>query len=529
MNKYSILSVAIGSLMLTTSCNDYLDRLPDDRATVDNVEKAAQLLVSAYPTATTILPMEMSSDNVEDNGRQYSSSNLVEEYYRFQNSTQQSFDSPYFIWALHYEAIATANTALDALNKFPQNSESNAVRAEALLCRAFGMFNLSNMFCMTYNPDKADKYPGLFYPKTPDIKIDEVHSRGTLAELYKNIEEDIETALPMLNDGHLKVPKYHFNTRAAYAFAARFNLYYQKWDKVITYATRALGNNPASLLRDFAPYKGLTINDYYYRYVKATENPNFMILAGRSQTGRLFQGEYPRFNHNMSICGYETFWAFTPWSRQAGVSSNNVLWQAHKLYGSERCVYNPKQLETFAEGKVLGTGQPMIMDTYFTADETLLCRAEAYALSGKTDEAIQDMNLWQNAFCDTKFDNKTRTTLTLENINDFVSKLPYAPVNPKSDNERSIRKTLHPQGKALEELVGKANVENILQIILQMRRMSTITQGIRFMDLKRYGIEYTHHVDNEAPITFKAGDLRGALQVPDRLLNIGVQANPREK
>ena len=41
--------VALGALF--TSCNDYLDKQPDSRQTIDSEEKASKLLVSAYPLA----------------------------------------------------------------------------------------------------------------------------------------------------------------------------------------------------------------------------------------------------------------------------------------------------------------------------------------------------------------------------------------------------------------------------------------------------------------------------------------------
>ena len=52
-------------------------------------------------------------------------------------------------------------------------------------------------------------------------------------------------------------------------------------------------------------------------------------------------------------------------------------------------------------------------------------------------------------------------------------------------------------------------------------------QGLRFMDLKRYGIEYEHYLENEDALTFTAGDLRGAIQLPSDVIAAGLQANPR--
>ena len=60
-----------------------------------------------------------------------------------------------------------------------------------------------------------------------------------------------------------------------------------------------------------------------------------------------------------------------------------------------------------------------------------------------------------------------------------------------------------------------------------MRRVNNMFQGLRFMDLKRYGIEYEHYIENEDPLTFTAGDLRGAIQLPADVIAAGLQANPR--
>ena len=60
-----------------------------------------------------------------------------------------------------------------------------------------------------------------------------------------------------------------------------------------------------------------------------------------------------------------------------------------------------------------------------------------------------------------------------------------------------------------------------------MRRVTNMLQGLRFMDLKRYGIEYEHYIEDEDPLTFTAGDLRGAIQLPTDVIAAGLQANPR--
>lgn len=120
--------------------------------------------------------------------------------------------------------------------------------------------------------------------RKPGVSVSE---RGTLQELYENINADIEEALPLLDDAHLRSPKYHFNSKAAYAFAARFNLYFHKYDKAIQYATAAIGSNPLGVLRNYAQYLTLAgVDDINNAYVAAAEPANFLMVTANSLIGR---------------------------------------------------------------------------------------------------------------------------------------------------------------------------------------------------------------------------------------------------
>ena len=49
-----------------TSCNDYLDKTPDNRMELKNKDDVASLLVSAYPTTYPAYLLEMYSDNTDE-------------------------------------------------------------------------------------------------------------------------------------------------------------------------------------------------------------------------------------------------------------------------------------------------------------------------------------------------------------------------------------------------------------------------------------------------------------------------------
>lgn len=529
MKKYIGFTIIALSMGLA-SCNDYLDKLPDDRAEINTVDKVSSLLVSAYPTHSANFLLWMSSDNVDDNGKLYTAQPNQDQMYRWEDVESEGNDDPRSLWNDGYERVAVANLALEAIDEQGNPPSLQGQKAEALLCRAFAMFTLSNIFCMAYDPEKCEKYLGLPYPKTSGTSVDE---RGTQKELYENINADIEAAIPLLDDNHLSVPKFHFNSKAAYAFAARFNLYYHKYDKAIEYATKVLGNNPSDILRDYSAYVSLNYTDMFHQYILSSEKANLMLLPANSLVGRVSTGSslYRRYNHNMTILGYETFWAIAPWSTQTATSGSNTLYLAHRQWGTDQYVFCPTQLEEFEfTDKTGNSGYAHIIDIPFTGDETLLERAEAYALKGDFSNALNDMNTWMSNSCvpalpyATWSGTKTTPTLTEEYLTEYFKDMPYSEVTPTTERSRTMRKTLHPQGFKVE-----ANTqENLIEVILQMRRVMNIYSGLRFQDLKRYGIEYTHFLDGENPKVFKAGDLRGAIQLPNDVLKAGLPANPRE-
>lgn len=521
MKKLSILSLAAGMLALA-SCDSYLDKLPDDRAEVNSLDKAKKFLVSAYPNHSTNFVFYMSSDNVTDNGVLYVAQPNQQNAYKWQPIETEGNDDPKAVWNANYEAVAVANMALEALAG-EESADAQALRAEALLCRAFAMFQNANMFCMAWNDSKADEYLGIPYPK---VAGESVNERGTLRQTYENINADIEAALPLLNDGYLTVPKYHFNQKAAYAFAARFNLFYQNWDKAIEYATKALGGNPSSLMRDMDSYATLAgVDDIHNKWIRSGENCNLMFVDAVSTNGRAHMGDsrYKRFNHNRDIITTQTMWAKTPWSNNKSSAEENALQEARRMYGSNQAVYIPSLNEDFEiKDKINQTGYAHVVDPVFTGDETILTRAEAYIMKKDYDKALADMNTWLTAHCDVT--SPKFLTLTVDNINTTLDAIRMTEVPSRAVSEESIKKPLNPQGFSVEE----GTQTNMIYVVLQMRRITTMYQGQRWLDIKRWGIEFTHHLDGEDNIVFKAGDLRGAIQLPYDVIEAGLEPNPRE-
>ena len=81
------------------------------------------------------------------------------------------------------------------------------------------------------------------------------YERGTVKEVYEKIEKDLKLGLSLVNDDYYVKPKFHFNKKAAYAFASRFYLIKGEWDLVVSYSDYVLGVDPKPVLRNWQKYK----------------------------------------------------------------------------------------------------------------------------------------------------------------------------------------------------------------------------------------------------------------------------------
>ena len=197
MKKRNVIYLLFGLLSLSlSSCDEYLDELPDDRASIDTEDKITSFITSAYGTRNPAFICEYSSDNYTFNGASYTAQVNQEALWKFEEVPTQNNDDPRSQWNNYYSSIGAANAALEAIADLGNPESLKGQRAEALLCRAWGMFRLANIFCMAYNPEKEEEYLGLPYPKVAGQSVDE---RGTMKELYENLNADIEEALPLID------------------------------------------------------------------------------------------------------------------------------------------------------------------------------------------------------------------------------------------------------------------------------------------------------------------------------------------
>lgn len=524
-------SLMLASVAILASCSDQLDTLPDNRTTLDTPKKIAGLLVTAYPDRTPTLFNEWMSDNTDYMGAQNSQGNRGgDQYFFWQEQTEGGNDSPEQVWMLYYEGVYKANEALAAIEEQggPKNDILRNSKGEALLIRAYDHFILANEFCRPYNGKTSTKDAGLYYATgIADFSAAaEQSNRGTVADVYEKIAADIEAGIPLLNDTY-EVPKYHFNKQAAYAFATRFYLYYEKWEKAKEYADKLLGSNPAASLRDYRALQAMPLSksDQAVKsaeaYCSASADCNLLVQTSVSNAGMalgpwLISKRYTLTNY---LSETELFNSNNIWG-----TSSNLIWKPFTVNSGENnfalLMKLPREFEV--RNTTTGSGYLRTLNVDFTMDEALLNRAEAEIMLGQNDAACADMTIWMKNFFN------TNVTLTPTSVQTYFKTVPYAYADaakmvPSFKKHISPRFTIDAEGSVQESL---------LQCLLNFRRIETVHQGMRWMDIRRYNIEIPRRLigANGKPSKnldwLEKDDPRQVVQIPQSIREAGVAGNP---
>lgn len=516
-----ILSLSLAAGMALTSCNDFLDELPDNRMEIKNGTELSYILVNAYPQVHPAAVLEWYSDNTDEcSNTAWTGERFQEQAYRWQDITESDYeDTPTGLWDSYYSSIENANQVIKYVEESDDPSQFNAQYGEALILRAYAMFTLSTVFCQAYDETTAGvENSGMPYPEKPQETVGEVYERGTLAQLYEKVESDIIRALPLIDNNYAK-PKYHFTKNAAYAFAARFFLYYHKYDRAIECADFVLGSDPASHLRDWASWNKLSANKQVQpnAFISSSEEANLLLQTVYTSWG-MWMGPYSlgeKYTHGHVVADYETISADGPWGNSQKVMGYQVFYNddmASKFLRKIPFMFEYTDIQA-------GIGYRHSVYPVFTTDETLLVRAEAKILKGDLDGGLADINAELS-----KFATGGSVQLTRSVIKQFYDGIAY--YTPTS---ATPKKELHPWF----EIENGSEQEAMLQCLLQLRRIVTIHDGLRLQDVKRYGITmYRRRINKSMQIlevtdSLKKGDLRLAIQLPQEVTSIGLPANPR--
>ncbi len=527
--KYKVLAFGLSLAALASCSESFLDKVPDERTEIDSESKVIQLLVSAYPEYNPAWVGEISSDNLIDNQSPHLPSNpndkQVEAHYNYSsyakyddelfrfdaadNATYSTSDSPGGLWLGYYNSVATVNQALAGIDRVcPDGNLSAAMKAakgEALLIRAYSHFQLVNIFSKAYKDDEASKNDiGVPYVTEIEETVSKKYDRGNVADTYKKIGEDLEEGLSLISDvNYTTAPKYHFNVNAAHAFAARYYLYTRDYDKVIEHANSVLGTDSASFQRmvmDLSQFSGCSsLSDYANVWHNPSLNGNLMLIDTYSlMQRRMFGYRYSYAGPAASKCLMIRSDHRTLWSGYICPAISLVSGQLFSSSGSDYGFFSSKIGEHFQySDKVSGIGYCHQIYRAFTTNELILERAEAYAMLGNYDKAADDLRWYWNCqlasmSADDYKQYVTGRYVMMMTNSEFGTRGYYNPASGTL-NTNCYQNWDFTQRMSADFIVPEGAVP-YMNCINDFRRYETAFDGLRFFDVKRWGIDYTHEV-----------------------------------
>ena len=479
-------------LLTLVSCEQFLSTEPDStRATLRTPEQVSQLLVTAYPQGSYVVFSEAMSDNAGDKGVG-TDDRVNRGSYLFDvvDAPVDKEDSPDMYWAQAYHAIAVANQALAVISADANPDAFRAQKGEALVARAYAHFMLVSFYSKFYDPATAASDPGIPYVTEPETVVTKKYERKTVAYVFEMIEKDLLEGLPLIRDVSYTVPKYHFNTAAANAFASRFYLVKRDYAKVLQYANNVFPSGDiASNLRPWnTEYLPLSYQQLYKRYTKATENANLLLVETNSLAGRFT----PTYRYALTNPIWDEI------SACSNLASSSAAWAYPIFTVGEGNLLIPKLDEYFVKESVNAEiGTVYVMVPLFTAEEVLFNRAEANLFMGNQAAAIADLNL----FASKRIRNYSAAnhSITLAKIRSY-----YRLTNTTANNNLGV-------------LFG----------IMDFRRLEFTQEGMRWFDMLRYGIDVEHTTAEGQTISVPHGDPRRQLQLPQSVTLSGLELNSR--
>ncbi len=496
-NSFRIISklVIICLIIVLPGCADFLDEVPDNRVSLNNLEKASQLLTNAYSDASYAFTDWMTDNVAYTRGVTLRNSHIEAYAWADETTDATEQDTPTFFWNSTYNAIAHANEVLAVIDEFETRTEEDiaqksAVRSEALLTRAYAHFMLVNLFAKHYDKQRSNSDPGVPYVDTPETVFIKTYKRNTVQEVYDRIEEDMLLGIDLVDDSFFaNSGKYHFNRNAALAFASRFYLFKGEYDKCIEYSNLMLGSDPTAFVRDLTGDQFLnassSIDGYTQLYTSPDLPSNLLLMRKISLVQR------PDFGHGPTSVLYRDLFSANPFPGTTDERENPALVKG------ENGVFPLRYQSLFQRSSLnSNVGTPYHIHIAFRGEEVLLNRMESYVEQNRIDEAIRDLQV----LFDRRYSGPS-VILTIDLIREAF-------------------------GVANNPFVSD---KFVMDIYVQLeRRKEFIIQGLRWFDIKRFELEVQHNQVDGSISTLEDKDRRKVLQIPASAIEVGkLEPNPR--
>ncbi len=236
---------AIIVCFIFSSCQKYLDIKPNKKMIVPKTLNDFKALLDEYQVMnreSTPAMGEIGSDDYFLIEADLASALVRDQIvYLWEKESYSATEKNFSNWVFPYRLVNYSNIVLEGLNRISpskaEQEEWNNVKGRALFFRAWGHYQLSQLFCADYDVSK----PMLGIPLRLNSDIDEKVNRATLEQTYAQVLNDLNQSIPLLETQAILSSRP--SKAASHALLARVYLQMRDYKKALESSTSALKFN----------------------------------------------------------------------------------------------------------------------------------------------------------------------------------------------------------------------------------------------------------------------------------------------
>jgi tetratricopeptide (TPR) repeat protein len=486
------------------SCQKFVDIKKNSMQSLIETADDCQQILDNYSEMNTLYPNdgEVSADDYYLSEIGYLDPDVEQEDRNLYAWMPTAIRSSASQWQSAYLIVYHANLVLEAVDKLKGSTDQptlDGLRGAALFFRAFAFWQVAQLYAKPYTAATASQDPGI--PLRLSSDINGVSSRGTVAQTYERITQDLREAATLLQPASIVSSRP--NRAAAYAMLARTYLSMEDYPQALSNADLALQIN-----HELVDYNTIDKNSFVL-FSPRFSCKEVIFHSVTSQTPIL--DPLSATNNTAKIDpSLVASYASSDLRSVLFLKPNTTNVRVPDTPGS-----TDSTSVTVDDGTYRFTGnyEPNTRSTFFNGlavDELYLIRAECYARASNVTAALNDIN----TLVSSRWDNTSvYQPITAANADDALSKV--LTERRKELLMRSLRWTdlrrLNHDVRFKKDLVRKV-------VRIQPQVTGSISTG------------YTVAFEYPAITTYSlpANDLRYTLLIPNEvIINSSLTQNPR--
>ncbi|RYE36279.1 MAG: RagB/SusD family nutrient uptake outer membrane protein [Sphingobacteriaceae bacterium] len=251
---YSFCAMMIASITISSCKKEFLETVPTDQVAAASVFTTTTNAAAAMNGVYRLMYIQYA-----DQGQGGESSVMIDmdmlgedlvnptvgnswfiNMYRYVDTRNVSAAQTAFVYRYYYRLISNVNAIIEGIETATgTDAEKSAIRGEALTIRAYAHFKLVQLYAERYAAGGANTQLGI--PINITTAVQKL-PRSTVAEVYTQINKDLDAAITNLSNAPARLNKSHINLSVAQGMKARVALTMQNYALAATLAVQARTN-----------------------------------------------------------------------------------------------------------------------------------------------------------------------------------------------------------------------------------------------------------------------------------------------